>query len=100
MGRGEVILMRCRSGEVLGKVDLTVVLEALCSLVEALTSTDFQKAGSLSRIGPRESNYGTVAGLYETVTWRVHETMMWKVHETVTWNGRWRGGERGSKRRR
>ncbi|MPC20242.1 hypothetical protein E2C01_013176 [Portunus trituberculatus] len=35
-GRREVILMRCRGGEVLGEVDPTVVQEALCSLVEAL----------------------------------------------------------------
>ncbi|MPC41146.1 hypothetical protein E2C01_034732 [Portunus trituberculatus] len=34
-------------------------------------------------MGPRESNFGTVAGL----------------HETVTWKRRWRSGERGSKRR-
>ncbi|MPC75678.1 hypothetical protein E2C01_070071 [Portunus trituberculatus] len=33
-------------------------------------------------MGPRDSNFGTVAGLHETVTW--------KVHETVTWKGRWR----------
>ncbi|MPC93263.1 hypothetical protein E2C01_088387 [Portunus trituberculatus] len=45
-GRREVILMRCRSGEVLGEVNPTVVQEVLCSLVEALTSTPFQKAGS------------------------------------------------------
>ncbi|MPC80999.1 hypothetical protein E2C01_075599 [Portunus trituberculatus] len=62
--------MRCHSGEVLGEVDPTVVQEALCSLVEALTSTDFQKSGSLSRMGPRESNFGTVVGLHETVTWK------------------------------
>ncbi|MPC36943.1 hypothetical protein E2C01_030416 [Portunus trituberculatus] len=37
-------------------------------------------------MGPRESNYGTVAGLHETVTWRVHETVAWKVRR--------RGGER------
>ncbi|MPC95274.1 hypothetical protein E2C01_090476 [Portunus trituberculatus] len=47
-------------------------------------------------MGPRESNFGTVAGLHETVTWRVHETVVWKVHETVTWKGRRRGGERAS----
>ncbi|MPC09205.1 hypothetical protein E2C01_001808 [Portunus trituberculatus] len=46
-GRGEVILMRCRSGEVLGEVYPTVVQEVFCSLVVALTATDFQKAGSL-----------------------------------------------------
>ncbi|MPC97248.1 hypothetical protein E2C01_092552 [Portunus trituberculatus] len=51
-------------------------------------------------MGPRESNFGTVAGLHETVTWKVHETVTWKVQETVTWKGRWRSGERGSKRRR
>ncbi|MPC28727.1 hypothetical protein E2C01_021937 [Portunus trituberculatus] len=50
-------------------------------------------------MGPRESNFGTVAGLHETVTWRVQETVAWKVHETVTWKMRWRGGERGNKRR-
>ncbi|MPD03923.1 hypothetical protein E2C01_099583 [Portunus trituberculatus] len=43
-------------------------------------------------MGPRESNFGTVAGLHETVTW--------KFHETVTWKGRRRGGERGNKQRR
>ncbi|MPD03694.1 hypothetical protein E2C01_099342 [Portunus trituberculatus] len=36
--------MRCRSGEVLGEVDPTVVQEALCSLVEAWTSTDFPES--------------------------------------------------------
>ncbi|MPC80685.1 hypothetical protein E2C01_075271 [Portunus trituberculatus] len=51
-------------------------------------------------MGPRESNFKTVVGLHEMVTWRVHETVTWKVHEMVTWKGRWRGGERGSKRRR
>ncbi|MPC98441.1 hypothetical protein E2C01_093812 [Portunus trituberculatus] len=59
-------------------------------------------------MGPRESNFGTEAGVHETVTWkvhetvtwRVHETMTWKVHEMVMWKGRWRGGERGSNRRR
>ncbi|MPC76039.1 hypothetical protein E2C01_070440 [Portunus trituberculatus] len=50
-------------------------------------------------MGLRESNFGTVSGLHETVTWRVHETVTWKVHETVTWKGRWRGSKRGSKRR-
>ncbi|MPC63826.1 hypothetical protein E2C01_057933 [Portunus trituberculatus] len=45
-------------------------------------------------MGPRESNFGTVVGLHETVTWMVHETVAWKVHETVTRKGRWRGGER------
>ncbi|MPC14579.1 hypothetical protein E2C01_007347 [Portunus trituberculatus] len=34
-GRGEVILMRCHSGEVLGEVDPKVDQEALCSLVKA-----------------------------------------------------------------
>ncbi|MPC64281.1 hypothetical protein E2C01_058393 [Portunus trituberculatus] len=29
-------------------------------------------------MGPRESNFGTVAGLHETVTWRVHEMVAWK----------------------
>ncbi|MPC89497.1 hypothetical protein E2C01_084448 [Portunus trituberculatus] len=33
-------------------------------------------------MGPCESNFGTVAGL--------HETVMWRIHETVTWRG---GGE-------
>ncbi|MPC49446.1 hypothetical protein E2C01_043247 [Portunus trituberculatus] len=33
-------------------------------------------------MGPRESNFGTVAGLHETVTWRVDEMVTWKVHET------------------
>ncbi|MPC14578.1 hypothetical protein E2C01_007346 [Portunus trituberculatus] len=33
-------------------------------------------------MGPRESNFGTVAGLHETMTWRVHEMVAWKVHET------------------
>ena len=90
MGRGEVILMRCRSGEVLGEVDPTVFQEALCSLVEAWISTSNPESQELaqhfrlSRKGPRESNFGTVAGL----------------HETVTWKGRRRGGERGNKRRR
>ncbi|MPC90561.1 hypothetical protein E2C01_085554 [Portunus trituberculatus] len=41
-------------------------------------------------MGPRESNFGTVAGLHGTVTWRVHETVTWKVHETVRWR---EGGE-------
>ncbi|MPC54054.1 hypothetical protein E2C01_047962 [Portunus trituberculatus] len=45
-------------------------------------------------MGPRESNFGTVAGLHETVTRKVHETVAWKVHETLTWKGRRRGGER------
>ncbi|MPC67981.1 hypothetical protein E2C01_062170 [Portunus trituberculatus] len=42
-------------------------------------------------MGPRESNFGTVAGLHETVTWRVHKT--------VTWKGRRGGGERDMRRR-
>ncbi|MPC18497.1 hypothetical protein E2C01_011383 [Portunus trituberculatus] len=44
-------------------------------------------------MAPRESNFGTVAGLHETVTWRVHETVAWKVHESVTWKGRKAAGQ-------
>ncbi|MPC72001.1 hypothetical protein E2C01_066293 [Portunus trituberculatus] len=88
-GRGEVIRMRCRNGEVLGEVDPTVVQEAGSDLTLLL-----------NRMGPREFNFGTVARLHETVTWRVHETVTWKVYETVMWKGMWRGGERCSKRRR
>ncbi|MPC62469.1 hypothetical protein E2C01_056554 [Portunus trituberculatus] len=50
-------------------------------------------------MGPRESNFGTVAGLHETLTWRVHEMVAWKAHDTMTWKGRWRGVEQGNKQR-
>ena len=45
-GRGGVILIRCRSGEVLVDVNPTVVQEAVFTLREALTSTGFQEPGS------------------------------------------------------
>ncbi|MPC89910.1 hypothetical protein E2C01_084873 [Portunus trituberculatus] len=38
-------------------------------------------------MGPRESNFRTVAG-FRRLTWRGHETVTWKVYETVTWKSK------------